>query len=557
MSGKVLIIGLDGVTFDWLDRLMAEGRCPTLARLIRAGVRSQLESTFPPITAVAWTSLATGKNPGKHGIFEFIMPRKGGRRTMAANATLRDGRALWEVLSQAGRRVIVTNFPCTYPPRQLNGLMIADFMTPRGRRDFAYPPELLAEIESALGPYRLYLTQTYASGNVNAVVDELLDELQYKSQVNRYLMRRYPWDVFITHLWGTDRIQHELWHLIDPTHPRYDEEESRIYSQRVYEYWEQVDKHVSRMLAEAGESTSVWIVSDHGFGAVHKYCSFNLWLLDQGFLKLNEGALSRLKRWLFEWGMTPELAYRITRHWLFSKIRPRRGVTTQPGSVGLLSNLFLSFNDVDWTKTAAYSKGNYGQIFVNLKGRDPQGMVEPGADYQRVRDEIVTRLHKLVDPQTGGALIGPIWTKEEMYAGPHLDEAPDVCFLPRDMRYLALGNADFNSNRFIADAFGNSGGHRMNGILIAMGEHIKRGAKFDHLKIFDIMPTVLFQLGMEIPDDLDGRVVAEIFEPAFLQDHAPRYQPATDTHSTRPGIEYSPEEEAEIEARLKSLGYTG
>lgn len=557
MTEKVLLIGLDGVTFDWLDRLIADGRCPTLARLLREGARGELGSAFPPITAVAWTSLATGKNPGKHGIFEFILPRRGGRSFVAASAAARDGEALWDILSRAGRRVIVTNFPCTYPPSEVNGLMIADFLTPRGRRDFTYPHQLLDEIEEILGPYRLYLTETYAPGNIDAVVDELLDELEYKSQVNRYLMRQYEWDVFITHIWGTDRIQHELWHVIDPTHPRFDRRENEAYAARVYDYWEQVDKQISHMVEEAGSSCSVWIVSDHGFGPVHKYCSFNLWLLQEGFLRLKRSVKARLKRWLFRCGFTPERAYRLSRHPLLARIRPPRGVTLQPESVGVLSKLFLSFEDVDWAHTTAYSKGNYGQIFINVKGREPEGIVQPGREYERVRAEIISRLRRLCDPETGRRLIGPIWTREELYYGHHLDEAPDICFLPQDMRYLALGNTDFHSNRFVTEAFGNSGSHRMEGIFIARGRHLRSGVRLTGLKIYDVLPSILYQLGVEIPDDVDGRVVDELFEDTYRRRHAPRFVPAASGAAARPKVEFTPEEEAEIEARLRNLGYLG
>lgn len=557
VSESVLVIGLDGVTFDWLDRLFEQGRCRGLATLVREGIRGELESTFPPITAVAWTSLATGKNPGKHGIFEFILSRGVGRKPMVANAALRDGEALWEMLSRAGRRVIVTNYPCTYPPRELNGLMIADFMTPRGRRDFTFPRELLKEIEHRHGPYRLHLTQTYAPDNVERVVDELLDELRYKSDVNCGLMEQYPWDVFITHLWGPDRIQHELWHLTDPTHPRYNERESLAYRHRVYGYWEELDRQVSRMIATAGESTSVWVVSDHGFGPAHKYCSFNLWLLDQGLLRLRTSFATKLKRWMFDQGMTPEFAYRASRSRVFTAVRPGRGFTTRPQAVGLLSRIFLSFNDVDWSQTKAYSDGNYGQIFINLKGREPQGIVEPDEEYQRVRAEIMDRLREIVDPDTNEELIGPIWTREELYSGAHLEQAPDICFLPRDMRYLAQGNTDFNSNRFITKAFTNSGSHRMNGIVIARGHHLRSDVRVPQARIYDVMPTILHQMGIEIPDDVDGRVLEEIFDPAYLHDHPPRFRSPGAAAPRADEFEFSPEEQAEVEARLKKLGYLG
>src|SRR5262249_787704 len=155
MDKKLLVIGLDGASFNVLDPLIEQGRLPTIKALIERGTRADLETTFPPITAVAWSSFMTGKNPGKHGIFEFVS-RNGSTRELAVNASLREGNAIWDVLSDAGKRVVVHNFPCTYPPREVNGLLISDFMTPAGRRDYAFPPSLLAEIESRFGPYRLH-----------------------------------------------------------------------------------------------------------------------------------------------------------------------------------------------------------------------------------------------------------------------------------------------------------------------------------------------------------------------------------------------------------------
>src|SRR5436190_11679693 len=180
MSKKLLVIGLDGASFNVLDPLIDKGDLPNLARLIAGGARAPLETTFPPITAVAWSSFMTGKNPGKHGIFEFVRLDKDAKRELAVNASFREGRAIWDLMSEAGKRVIVHNFPCTYPPHEINGLMIADFMTPRGRRDFTYPGALLSELEEKFGPYRLHMSRTYGGAGATGVLDELTDELEYK-----------------------------------------------------------------------------------------------------------------------------------------------------------------------------------------------------------------------------------------------------------------------------------------------------------------------------------------------------------------------------------------
>ncbi|MEK6301428.1 MAG: alkaline phosphatase family protein [Acidobacteriota bacterium] len=554
MKKKLLVIGLDGASFDVLDPLIEKGRLKNLAALIARGARADLITTFPPITAVAWSSFMTGKNPGKHGIFEFVRLDHDSKRELAVNASFRQGHAIWDLLSDAGERVVVHNFPCTYPPHEVNGLMIADFMTPRGRRDFTFPASLLSEIEEKFGPYRLHLSQTYANRNVEGVLDELFDELEYKAKVSEYLMTSYEWDAFFQYFWGTDRIQHELWHIIDEAHPRHDEREARLYRERVYAYFDRVDEIVGRLVELAGEGALVCVASDHGFGPAHKYCSFNIWLLQEGFLKLKRDPMTRIKQTMFNLGLTPELAFKLIKK-LPLALRPSRGVSNQPGASNLLSRLFLSFNDVDWNRSVAFSKGNYGQIYVNLKGREPNGAVEE-RDYDSVCEAIVARLKALEDPATGEAWADKVFRREQVYHGPRVSDAPDIAFLPRDMRYLALGNADFTSNQFMVDAFGISGCHRMNGVLIASGGGaVKPATQAKAARIEDVTPTLLYLMGRPLPDDLDGQVLTEMISSEYLNAN-PRLTSQTNTEQSSE-VQFLPEENEEIIERLKSLGYMG
>jgi predicted AlkP superfamily phosphohydrolase/phosphomutase len=555
MTNKLLVIGLDGASFNVLDALIEQGYLPNLAGLMQNGARANLETTFPPITAVAWSSFMTGKNPGKHGIFEFKRRSRDSRRELAVNASLREGPAIWDLLGEAGHKVIVHNFPCTYPPAPVNGLMIADFMTPRGRRDFSYPESLLGEIESRFGPYRLHLSQTYAGGGPDAVLDELFDELEYKARVTPYLMERYEWDAFFQYFWGTDRIQHELWHIIDETHPRHDREESEKYRDRVYQYFKRTDEVIGSLIRLAGPEPLVCVASDHGFGPAHKYCSFNIWLLQEGFLKLKDDALTRIKKTLFKLGLTPEAAFRLVRKLPLGAFRPSRGVSNQAGASRLLGAFFLSFNDVDWARTVAFSKGNYGQIYVNLRGREPSGSVEQD-QYDSVCERIIKRLQAIEDPETGKQWVGEVFRREEIYRGPRVSDAPDIAFLPRDMRYLPLGNADFTSNRFMVDAFGISGCHRMQGILIASGGPVKAGLDTGTARIYDVAPTLLYLLGQHLPDDLDGRVLTEIISEQYRAARPVRFA-AAGRSTGRPGVEFTDEENAEIIESLKNLGYSG
>ena len=558
MSKKVLFIGLDGSTFDLLDPLMQKGLMPRLEAFIGEGVRGWLETTIPPITPTAWVSWMTGKNPGKHGIFEFLLRRKGSSALpdQPVSARARDGLPFWDVLGQMGKRAIVTNMPCTYPPTMVNGLMIADFLTPRGRRDFTYPESLFDEVESRFGPYQLYITEVYARGKVDNILNQLFDELEYKTKVNHYLMDNYDWDVFATHYWGTDRFQHELWHLLDESHPFFDRKEHDAYINRIHQYWGAVDATLGELFDAAGPETTVYLGSDHGFGPIKKFLCFNVWLIEEGLLVLKRDAMTRFKRALFKLGLTPDLAYRSAMKMGLAHLRLSVGVSNRSSLMKLANAFMLSLEDVDWSRTVAFSKGNYGQIFINLKGREANGIVEPGAAYERVLREVSDKLRALIDPETRQPLIGPIWRREDLYTGPHIDESPDLQFLPADMSNKPLGTLDLTSNKFITPVYGNSGDHRMHGIFLGRGPELRRGAHVEGARIIDYAPTILHSFGVEVPADMDGRVLEEIFSDEYMAHNPVRLTDAAFAETEKAGA-MTDEESDEIRERLRGWGYLG
>src|SRR3989442_90943 len=506
MSKKVLFIGLDGATFDVLDPLIDRGLMPRLKRFIDEGVRGPLETTIPPITPTAWVSWMTGKNPGKHGVFEFLLRRKGSGALpdMPVSSRSRDGLPFWDILGQMGKRAIVTNVPCTYPPAMVNGVMISDFLTPRGRHDFTYPESLIEEIESRFGPYELYITEVYTPGNVDKILNQLFTELEYKTKVNRYLMEQYGWDVLATHYWGTDRFQHELWHLLDESHPFFDRKEHDAHISRIHEYWHAVDSTLGELFDDVGPDTTVYMGSDHGFGPIEKFLCFNVWLIDEGLLVLKRDAMTLFKRTLFRLGLTPDLAYRSAMKMGLAHLRLSVGVTNRSKLMKLANMLMLSLEDVDWSRTVAFSKGNYGQIFINLRGRESNGTVEPGSEYESVMARVIDKLRNLADPETKQPLIGPIWRREDLYTGPHSDQSPDIQFLPSDMANKPLGTLDLTSNKFITPCYGNSGDHRMHGILLGRGPELKSGAQVQAARIIDYAPTILHSFGADLLADRPG-----------------------------------------------------
>ncbi len=561
MSKKVLFIGLDGATFDVLDPLIDRGLMPRLKQFIDEGVRGPLETTIPPITPTAWVSWMTGKNPGKHGVFEFLLRRKGSGALpdTPVSSRSRDGLPFWDVLGQMGKQAIVTNVPCTYPPGMVNGVMISDFLTPRGRHDFTYPESLIEEVERRFGPYELYITEVYTPGNVDKILDQLFIEIEYKTKVNRYLMEQYGWDVFATHYWGTDRFQHELWHLLDEKHPFFDRKERDAHISRIHEYWHVVDSTLGELCDDVGDDATVYMGSDHGFGPIEKFLCFNVWLIDEGLLVLKRDAMTLLKRAIFRLGLTPDLAYRSAMKMGLAHLRLSVGVTNRSKLMKLANLLMLSLEDVDWSRTVAFSKGNYGQIFINLRGRDEHGIVEAGPEYESVMRQVIDKLRALVDPEAHQPLIGPIWRREDLYTGPHIGEAPDIQFLPGDMANKPLGTLDLTSNRFITPVYGNSGDHRMHGIMLGRGPELRRGARFEGARIIDYAPTILHSFGVEVPSDMDGCVLEEIFTEEYLAENPVRVSKTASLDYDAPddSPDMTEEESEEIRARLRGLGYLG
>jgi predicted AlkP superfamily phosphohydrolase/phosphomutase len=369
---RVLVIGIDGATFRLMRPLMQNGYMPFLCEVEQRGALGTLETIYPPVTAPAWSSFMTGKNPGKHGVYEFLHRKRGTLEQIPVNAGMLGSQTLWEMMSNAGKRMVVVSVPLCYPPFPVNGTLMSDFLAPKGARDLSYPPELLQEVEDKFGEYLLYHKQVYTKDNVANVLAELEENTEYRQRVAEYLLQRDPWDFAMVYFEGTDRLQHELWHVIDPTSPMHDKQEAAQYAERTRNYYRVLDNDVRKLveLAQAQDpDTQVILMSDHGFGAIHKFVNFNIWLLREGFLKLKQDIPTQLKHALFNLGFTPSLGYKLSMNFGFANLRLSQGMTNRNQILDLVRRGFLSFRNVDWAKTRAFSSGNYGQIFVNLQGR--------------------------------------------------------------------------------------------------------------------------------------------------------------------------------------------
>jgi predicted AlkP superfamily phosphohydrolase/phosphomutase len=511
----------------------------------------------------------TGKNSGKHGVYEFLEYGEDPLQVRVNSSRSIRAELVWEIAARFGKRTVAGGVPMSYPPRPARGFpgfYLGDFLSPEGAADFSTDPALFAELEREVGPYRAWSTTVHDGGNEAAVLDDLTAFLDQHLRAIAFLMKRCPWDLLMFDVMATDRIGHELWHVWDPSHPaaRGRAAELAALRPKFVEFWRRVDRGVGAIREDLPPDASLMVMSDHGFGPIEKYVNFNVWLLEKGFIHLQDSVYVKQKHWFYRRGVTPEGVYHLMSRLGLANHRVSRFRGKQSSFLDRLGeSAFLSRRHIDWGRTLAYAQGNFGQIFVNRKGRRAGGRVEP-ADVPSLRRDIKAGLMEITDPETKEPLVERVHEAEELYEGPHAHLAPDLTVVLKDWRYRTIGLHDFTTNRIVSPAFGPTGDHRMEGILIASGPAFRPGAVPSAATLLDIAPTVLHLMGVPVPADMDGRVLEELIDPAggvpALQEApVPGGSLFQSTLAELPGMDlqpsYSDEEDASVQQRLADLGY--
>ena len=494
LNEKVVVLGLDGASPDIIDSLIQEGRLPSFKALRDGGISGRLRTTVPPITGSAWSSFMTGKNPGKHGIFDFTYRKDGEYELAPISAHMRDGKAFWSIAGEVNKKVCIFNVPVTYPPEAVNGVMVSGMLTPSSRGDYTYPLSVANELDRVTGKYQIHITESYSKRREGRFLKHLYDVTLKQKKAMNYLLERDEWDIFVAVFQGIDVLQHELWHTYDRKHFRHGQHEEQ-YTDEIPRFYEFMDGVLGELMEWCDKQGSVLIVmSDHGAGPLKKLLYVNNFLMKKGFLKLKRSTMTRFKHLLFRLGIAPMTFYHILL--LVGLGRLKHKTRFGQGS-SWLKQFFLSFEDVDWNSTKAYAIGSTaGQVYVNLRGREPGGIIEAGKEYEEVREDIIAELSALVDRETGETIIEDIYKKEELYSGPHSVIAPDIVFLPKGLEIVAFGEYEFASHRMLDYSHGLSGSHRMDGVLMMKGVGLRKGIKIMNANIMDIAPTVLYLLGL-------------------------------------------------------------
>jgi predicted AlkP superfamily phosphohydrolase/phosphomutase len=535
MGVRVLLIGLDGATFSVLDPMIARGVMPFLGSLLAGGVRAPLRTIVPALTPPAWTSLVTGRSPGHHGVFDFFRMDGGTTGRHIRFATSRDVGVptLWETASAAGLRVTALNFPLTFPPPPVSGHVVPGWVPWRQLRLACHPPGLFDRLKALPGfePRELAMDIKLEERATEGCSrpEEYAPWIEFHTrrearwfEIFRHLHRTEPSELTAVLFDGVDKLQHLCWRFIDG-----EAEESRAADwerqarELCLDYFRHLDRLVERMCGMAGPEAAVFIASDHGFGPTRQVFHLNAWLERHGYLAWSAEGRA---------GARPEALLGV-------------------GQVA--RHTFL----MDWERTAAFATTPTSNGIFIVRG-DGNGRGVPDADYEPFRQRLARELQAESDPATGEPLVRQIHTREQAFPGPFGSLAPDLTLSLADGGLVSI----LPSERMVSARPAVAGSHRPVGVLMAAGRGVRRGAEAAEVSILDVAPTLLYALGLPVPEEMEGRVLEEVFDAETLGRRpverereraadgppppAPSYAPA-----------FGPAEEAILLKRLQELGY--
>jgi predicted AlkP superfamily phosphohydrolase/phosphomutase len=564
---RVVVIGLDAATWTVIRPWMAEGHLPNLTRLMKAGVSDRLESILPPITPPAWTSFMTGKNPGKHGIFHFVETEHGGYAMNYANATSRRSPTVWKLLNDAGYTVGTMNIPFTYPPEKLNGFQISGMDTPSETSPFIHPPELRDELVKHLGQIQLdirYLSAMSTDARRNQVLTEMKAMDEQWTKASLYLLENHPQDVMMFVFMSIDTVQHYFWQHMDKSHFLHDPSRAQKFGHAVREVYERLDAAAGEIIDRLPHETAIFVVSDHGGGpTVDRTIFLNRYLAQLGLLHYRKTDVSVARK-------LASKVMRAVHGFLLNTLSSRqksRLAALFPKLRQKSELAYSSFTSIDWSRTKAYCSevlASPPSIWINLKGVKPQGIVE-SSDYDALVTLIIRKLSELKDPRTERPVINRVYRRSEVFHGPFANEGADLVLdwwnenslfstqpsFPEDTGKPALA---IREHRPSEDAEW-GGTHRLYGILIARAPVFEAGKQIENSHLIDIAPTILHLLGVPVPEDMDGKVLASAFRPDFLAEHPVKAGAASGTSEGDRPTGYTEEESAKVEERLQALGY--
>ncbi|MFC2062037.1 alkaline phosphatase family protein [Elusimicrobiota bacterium] len=535
----LVVLGLDGADFTIIERFIDSGSMPNIKKAMDSGVFCKMKTVIPPVTAPAWASFMTGVNPGKHGLFDFMRLENDYSFKPVSSIDIKVP-AVWDIISAENKKVAIINVPMTYPPHKVNGVMIGGMLTPKDAIDKTYPEEYWDEVKKEFEYYEIFPSEVYSPNNINSFSNTLFQSVKTKHEYLKHLIEKGEYDLIVFVVNETDIAQHGLMHTICDSHPNKKFAKDKSEETVLEKLYERIDMIVGYLI---DSNTDFMIMSDHGSGPLLRFFNMNNFLIKEKFIKVKRSPLSILKFILFKMGFTPKNVYKILLRLKLGRLR--RDMDKRRKGYRLMRKLFFSFDDVDWSRTSAYSFGATGPIRLNKKGREPEGVVEESAE-DKILDSIEQKLRKIK-----GLDLTSCYRKEDIYNGKYVEDAADmICFFD-GLETISFADFEFASHKLFDRAYAISGHHRMEGVFIGHGPVFSEKKEIAGVNIQDITPVILSYFGYDKAEYMDGKVPVEIFKEKKIMKKLILKQGTMKKNS---GI-YSEEDEEEIKKRLKDLGY--
>jgi len=457
---KLMIVGLDCVPPEIVFDDMRD-ELPVLSGLMERGAWGRLESCDPPITVPAWSCMMSSRDPGTLGFYGF-RNRKDHSYDGLAFATSDKVRVdrLWDLLSREGKHVVALGVPQTFPPRPVNGEMVSCFLTPSTDSKFTYPEDLKDEVRRVVGDYMVDVPD-YRTDEKDRILRDINEMTRRRFALARHLRDTRPWDFLMLVEMGPDRLHHAFWRFYDHAHPDY--EPGNPYEQGFRDYYRYLDSEVGALIEGLDDTTALLVVSDHGAQAMHGGIQVNEWLMQEGYLSLVDPP-------------------------------------TTPTPFGKLQ--------VDWPRTRVWADGGYySRIFMNVKGREPEGVIEP-ADYEALRDELIAKLEALGD-EDGNSIGTRVYRPTDLYREVN-GVAPDLICYFGNLAWRSIGSVGDGRVQVRENDTGpDDANHAKYGIAIMLGPGMPDSLP-DDAHLFDIAPTLLTALGMDVPAEMRGRALQRV-----------------------------------------------
>jgi predicted AlkP superfamily phosphohydrolase/phosphomutase len=474
---RAIVFGLDGASFNLLKPLIEAGKLPNIERILRRGMHSELESCLPPVTSPNWKCYSTGKNPGKLGIFWWENIDVSQRRVYFPRERIYKHREIWDYLGDEGYTVGVINMPLTYPPKKVRGFMVSGGPD-AGERNYTYPKEIESRLKRELN-YRVNARWlNHIKDNEGKAVEEIYQLIQSRFDAAQVLMDEYQPDFLHLTIFYINTLQHYFWD-----------------NEYVVRGWQIIDKNIGKFLES---DTNILLMSDHGTNPIEQVFYINSWLEREGYLKLRKRLSTKL---LHRFGFTKQNLWKLAQNLrllgIAKSVIPKSIAAALPTDSGTLDKEGKAAA-VDWEQSVAIASGQ-GPVYLTVGDERREELVR----------ELVQRLANLKNPTTGKRVARRVYTREKVYSGEYLHEAPDIIIDQASGTHIRGG---VGSENVFESASGWRAENRRYGIFAACGPDVIIRKKIEKVSILDLAPTILSHFGIPRPVDMDGRVIPCIRE---------------------------------------------